>query len=50
MLVEGEPPAKVHAYDAMLPSVSDPEPANETARPGLIVTFDDGLPIVAVGT
>ena len=33
----------------MLPSGSLPDPEKDTASPGLIVTFDTGLVIVAVG-
>ena len=49
MLVVGLPPAKLQACEAMVPSGSEPDPANETDPPGLMVTFDDGLVIVAVG-
>jgi len=33
----------------MVPSESEPEPANETVSPALIVTFEDGLEMLAVG-
>ena len=35
--------------DATFPSGSEPEPANEIDPPGLMVMFDDGLVMVAVG-
>ena len=49
MLVAGLPPAKLHAYDATLPSGSTPEPANEIELPGFMTMLDDGLAMVAVG-
>ena len=49
MLEPGVPPGNDHAYDAMVPSGSVPEPENDTDPPGLIVTFVAGLTIVAVG-
>ena len=49
MLAAGLPPSKVQAYDATFPSGSEPEPANEIDPPGLMVMFDDGLSMVAVG-
>ena len=49
LLKEGEPPGNVHAYVAICPSASVPVPEKETASPGLMVTFDAGLSMVAVG-
>src|SRR5262245_56655744 len=49
VLAEGEPPGKLHAYDAMVPSESAPWPENETVWPGFTVTFPAGLVIVATG-
>jgi hypothetical protein len=49
VLAAGLPPAKLQAYDATVPSGSAPEPVNEIEPPGLTVTFEAGLVILAVG-
>jgi hypothetical protein len=49
LLKEGEPPGNVQAYVAICPSASVPLPKKETAPPGLMVIFDAGLSIDAVG-
>ena len=49
LLKEGEPPGNVQAYVAIVRRLSVPLPEKETASPGLMVTFDAGLSIDAVG-
>ena len=49
VLEDGDPPGKVHEYDAMVPSGSFPLPAKETGWPGLTVRSTAGLVMAAVG-
>ena len=48
-LEAGTPPGNDQAYAVILPSGSVPDPAYDTAPPGLTVTLEDGLAIVALG-
>jgi hypothetical protein len=48
-LEAGTPPGNDQAYAVILPSGSLPDPANDTDPPGLTVTFEAGVVIVAVG-
>jgi hypothetical protein len=45
----GLPPGNDQLYALIVPSASDPVPANDTDSPGLRVTFDAGAVMVATG-